>query len=125
MTWLRIFVIIAFVVLFLFWAGHNLNNVVSINNFKGDTIATTPLWIVVLISVSFGMFFMGILGIAQEFRDKSIIRKLNNKIEKQQQELASLRNLPISDEISMDEDMEEEPEQEVSPPDENESQINV
>ncbi|MBN2135489.1 MAG: LapA family protein [Acidobacteria bacterium] len=121
MTWLRIFVIVAFVVLFLFWAGHNLNNVVSINNFKGDTIATTPLWIVVLISVSFGMFFMGILGIVQEFRDKSIIRKLNIKIEKQQQELASLRNLPISDEMSMDDDIEEEPEKEVSPPDENES----
>jgi len=103
MTWLRIFSIIVFVVIFLLWAGHNLENKVPINNFKGDTLTIAPLWIVVLVAVAFGMFFMGILGIVQEFRDKNVIRKLNKRIDKQHQELASLRNLPISD------DLDEEP----------------
>ncbi len=100
MTWLRIFSIIIFVVIFLLWAGQNLENKVSINNFKGDTITVAPLWIVVLIASAFGMFFMGILGIVQEFRDKSTIKKLNRTVERQQAELSSLRNLPISDDIA-------------------------
>jgi uncharacterized integral membrane protein len=100
MTWLRIFLIIIFVITFLLWAGQNLENTVSINNFKGNHVATSPLWILVLISVTVGMFLMGVLGIAQEIKDKATIRRLNKIIDKQQEELASLRNLPISDDIS-------------------------
>jgi len=106
MTWLRIIVILAFMVIFLLWAGQNLQNEVTINNFNGNPVIHASLWIVVLVSVAFGMFFMGVLGIVQEFKDKTVIKKLSHTIEKQHQELASLRNLPISDDIAME--MEEE-----------------
>jgi|GEM_PF-1899589 len=108
MTWLRIITVLVFVIVFLLWAGQNLENTVDINNFDGETVANAPLWIVVLVSAAFGIFFMGILGIVQEFRDKSKIKKLNHLIDKQQEELASLRNLPISDEIGEVEIEEEE-----------------
>jgi uncharacterized integral membrane protein len=114
MTWLRIITILVFVIVFLLWAGQNLENVVDINNFDGKTVATTPLWIVVLVSAAFGIFFMGILGIVQEFKDKAQIKKLNRTIDKQQEELASLRNLPISDEIGEAISVEEEREESVN-----------
>jgi uncharacterized integral membrane protein len=99
MTWLRIITVLLFVVVFLLWAGQNLDNRVTINNFKGDPVANAPLWMVVLVSLAIGMFFMGILGIVQEFRDKNEIKKLQQKISKQHEELVSLRNLPIADEL--------------------------
>jgi hypothetical protein len=54
---------------------------------------------VVLVSLAIGIFFMGILGIVQEFKDKNEIKKLQQKISKQHEELVSLRNLPIADEL--------------------------
>ena len=108
MTWLRIIVVLVFVITFLMWAGQNLENEVPINNFKGEIVAIVPLWIVVLAATAFGIFFMGILGIVQEFRDKNEIKRLNIILRKQQEELSSLRNLPISDEID-EVEIEEEP----------------
>lgn len=99
MTWLRIITVLLFVIIFLLWAGQNLDNRVTINNFKGVPVANSPLWMVVLISLAIGIFFMGILGIVQEFRDKNEIKKLQQKISKQHEELVSLRNLPIADEL--------------------------
>jgi putative membrane protein len=99
MTWLRIITVLLFVIIFLLWAGQNLDNRVAINNFKGVPVANSPLWMVVLISLAIGIFFMGILGIVQEFRDKNEIKKLQQKISKQHEELVSLRNLPIADEL--------------------------
>jgi hypothetical protein len=72
---------------------------VSINNFKGNTVAHSPLWMVVLVSIAIGIFFMGVLGIVQEFKDKAEIKKLQQKISKQNDELASLRNMPIAEEL--------------------------
>jgi uncharacterized integral membrane protein len=99
MTWLRIITVLLFVIIFLLWAGQNLDNRVTINNFKGAPVANAPLWMVVLVSLAIGIFFMGILGIVQEFRDKGEIKKLQQKISKQHEELVSLRNLPIADEL--------------------------
>lgn len=100
MTWFRIITVLLFVVVFLLWAGQNLDNMVSINNFKGNTVAHSPLWMVVLISIAIGIFFMGILGIVQEFKDKAEIKKLQQKVSKQNEELASLRNMPIAEELN-------------------------
>jgi len=99
MTWLRIITVLLFVIIFLLWAGQNLDNRVTINNFKGALVANSPLWMVVLVSLAIGIFFMGILGIVQEFKDKNEIKKLQQKISKQHEELVSLRNLPIADEL--------------------------
>lgn len=99
MSWLRIITVLLFVVVFLLWAGQNLDNRVTINNFNGTAVSNSPLWMVVLVSLAIGMFFMGVLGIVQEFKDKGEIKKLKTKISKQQEELVSLRNLPIADEL--------------------------
>lgn len=99
MSWLRIITVLLFVVVFLLWAGQNLDNRVTINNFNGTAVSNSPLWMVVLVSLAIGMFFMGVLGIVQEFKDKGEIKRLKTKISKQQEELVSLRNLPIADEL--------------------------
>jgi uncharacterized integral membrane protein len=99
MTWLRVISVLVFVVVFLVWAGQNLENKVTINNFRGNPVTTSPLWMVVLVSVAIGIFFMGIMGIVQEFRDKAEIRKLNGRIVRQSEELSSLRNLSIAEEL--------------------------
>lgn len=99
MTWFRIITVLLFVVVFLLWAGQNLDNRVTINNFKGEAVADSPLWMVVLVSIAIGIFFMGILGIVQEFKDKSEIKKLQQRVSKQNEELAELRNLPIKEDI--------------------------
>jgi uncharacterized integral membrane protein len=108
MTWLRIVVILIFVIVFLIWAGQNLENTVTINNFSGKPVTTSPLWMVVLAAAAFGIFFMGILGIAQELKDKTEIKRLNRVIDNLQEELSSLRSIPLSDEIGVEEVKEKE-----------------
>ena len=63
-----------------------------------------PLYILVFMSVFFGMFIGGVDGLVQRTKNSLVIRRLRKELESKEAELTSLRNLPITESDVSDEE---------------------
>lgn len=67
--------------------------------FKYET-AEMSIYLITIISFLVGVLFAAFYGLAERFRLKHQIRILNKKAKQKDQELNSLRNLPVTGEVS-------------------------
>jgi len=56
-----------------------------------------PLYLLVFLSVFFGMLIGGVEGLVQRTKSNLAIRRLRKELENKERELTSLRNLPITE----------------------------
>ncbi len=56
-----------------------------------------PLYLLVFFSVIFGIFIGGMEGVIERIKSGSVIRKLKKEMKKMEEELTSLRNLPLTE----------------------------
>lgn len=57
-----------------------------------------PVYLIILLSFFVGLFLASLLGVAERFRLRRLIRRQQKKIKQLSGELDSLRNLPINGE---------------------------
>ncbi len=57
-----------------------------------------PVYLIILLSFFVGLFLASLLGVAERFRLRRLIRRQQRKIKQLSGELDSLRNLPINGE---------------------------
>ena len=95
---MRVFKTLLLTVLFflaILFAVEN-NKVVDIT-FYGLSSSQLPLFIVVFISIFLGILIAGAVGALEGIRFRREINLLKKKIKEDEEELSSLRNLPLSD----------------------------
>ena len=63
-----------------------------------------PLYLLVFMSVFFGMLIGGVDGLVQRTKNSLAIRRLRKELEHKEGELTSLRNLPITEPDVSDEE---------------------
>ncbi len=56
-----------------------------------------PLYLLVFFSVIFGIFIGGMEGVVERIKSGTVIRKLKKEMKKMEEELTSLRNLPLTE----------------------------
>jgi len=97
LRWLLIFMVCFFLVLF----GVQNSNLVDLHLSLLDIFsydARMPMFLVVVISVFGGAALGGLIGLADQLRLRSQIRKQKKILEKLENEVKSLRNLPLEEE---------------------------
>ncbi|MDY7030953.1 MAG: LapA family protein [Thermodesulfobacteriota bacterium] len=100
-----IFITFLFILAITF-ATKNLESV-TIRYYYFEDIWTTPLFLVVFISVLAGILIAGVVGAYSRFTLKQEVKRHKKKILELEKELNSLRNLPITESKSQDNQIEE------------------
>ena len=70
---------------------------VSINYYYLEEAIVSPAYLLVMLSAVFGLLIGGVGGFIEKMRSGSIIKKLKKDLASKEEELTSLRNLPITE----------------------------
>ena len=73
------------------------NEVVALKYYFGLESFDLPLYLLVFFSVIFGILIGGIEGVIERIKSGNVIRKLKKEMKKMEEELTSLRNLPLTE----------------------------
>ena len=73
------------------------NEIVSIKYYFGLESLDLPLYLLVFFSVIFGILIGGVEGVIERIKSGNTIRKLKKEMKKMEEELTSLRNLPLTE----------------------------
>ena len=104
MKHLKAILVILFVLFIIIVAVQNYKAFSTTVNFKVDLIFASyessgmSLYFVAVITFLIGILFAGFYGIAERFRLKNQIKKLIKDAKEKEEELNSLRNLPLTGE---------------------------
>jgi ATP adenylyltransferase len=104
MKHLRALLVILFVLLVIVIAVQNYQQMATKINFKVDLLffryesAPMSVYLIAIISFLLGVIFSGLYGVTERFRLKRQIRYLMKESKEKDEELNSLRNLPVTSE---------------------------
>ena len=104
MKHLRALLIILFVLLVIVIAVQNYQQMATKVNFRVDLLffryesAPMSVYLIAIISFLLGVIFSGLYGVTERFRLKRQIRSLMKESKEKDEELNSLRNLPVTSE---------------------------
>ncbi|MDT8318470.1 MAG: lipopolysaccharide assembly protein LapA domain-containing protein [bacterium] len=73
------------------------NEMVSIKYYFQLESLDLPLYLLVFFSVILGIFIGGMEGVIERIKSGNVIRKLKKEMKKMEEELTSLRNLPLTE----------------------------
>lgn len=91
----NIFIALLFLVAITFALKNN--EEVTISYYFQEGPLEIPLYLLVFISVIFGILIGGVEGFVEKVRSGNTIRKLKKELACKEEELTSLRNLPITE----------------------------
>ncbi len=74
----------------------NTNQSVDLNFYQWKTFNDVPLWVVLFGSLAIGIIVSAIIGVAEHIKLRLQISRQKKKITKLEEEISSLRNIPIS-----------------------------
>jgi len=116
MKQLKAILVILFLLLVIIVAVQNHAALSTTVKFRVDLVffdyqtGEMSLYFVSVITFLFGVFFAGLIGIAERFRLSRQIKNLGREIKEKDKELNSLRNLPVTAEaVSSEQNSEQNP----------------
>jgi len=108
MTFLRSILIALLFLLAITFSLQN-NEIVAIKYYFVGQPLQIPLYLLVFISVMFGILVGGVEGLIEKMRSAGKIRRLKKELDVKEKELTSLRNLPITESaVSRDDSKDDE-----------------
>jgi putative membrane protein len=74
----------------------NTNQSVNLNFYQWKTFHDVPLWVVLFGSLAVGIIISAIIGVSEHIKLRLQISRQKKKITELEEEISSLRNIPIS-----------------------------
>ena len=102
MKYLKTVLVTLLFIVAITFATKNLESV-TVRYYFFEEIWTTPLFLLVFVSVLLGILIAGMAGILSRFTLKQEIKRSKKKILELEKELNYLRNLPITEKDKLDE----------------------
>jgi len=98
--------IIAVIVFFalLVLAILNTNQSVNLNFYHWKTFNDVPLWLMIFSSLAIGVIISAVVGVSEHLKLKLQIIRMKKKIKKLEEEINSLRNIPITQAMEQQEE---------------------
>lgn len=82
----------------------NTNQSINLNFYHWKTFSDVPLWVVIFASLAIGVIVSAIVGISEHLKLRLQISRQKKKIKKLEEEISSLRNIPIAQAIEQQEE---------------------